>query len=437
MTLLATLKKSTQRILPSNSDTENSEGNLLSGSAVLFISMTVVNAGNYLFNLILGRWLGPAAFSDLSLIVTLMLMVTFVTVTYQMTAAKFAAAHYADQTLDKSTGMRSWMSRFAWLSGIALVLFVAGGAPLWQRFFNTQSFWPFVILGVGLPIYFAQGIDRGILQGQTRFGTLSWSYIAEMVIRLGAGLFFVWLGWSVGGAVLGITLSFVATWIVALSVRRFLPPLGELTTSDKATIKAFAMPVIVVQLSQILINNSDIIIVKRFFAPEEAGLYAALALIGRVVFFATWSVVTTLFPIVAQKHQKGEAHRHLLWVGLGLVMLVSVGIVGATILFPEWIVLILFGPDYLEIAPLLWLYAVATMIYALANVVINYRLSADANLGTYLATIGGVAQVVTLWLFHDSLYQVVMLQIVLMSILLVCLLAWDLWLGQREKSAAA
>ncbi len=432
MSLFAQLRNTTARFLPKKSD--STEGSLLSGSAILFVSMTVVNAGNYLFNLILGRWLGPAAFSDLSLIVTLMLMVTFVTVTYQMTAAKFAAAHYADNALDKSQAMRTWLGRFAWLSGLALVVFVAGGAPIWQRFFNTQSFWPFVILGVGLPVYFAQGIDRGILQGQIRFGILSWSYIAEMVMRLGAGLLFVALGWSVGGAVLGITLSFVATWIVALGVRKHLPKQGTLTTAEKTTIKTFAMPVIVVQLSQILINNSDIIIVKRFFEPVAAGEYAALALIGRVVFFATWSVVTTLFPIVAQKHQKGESHRHLLWIGLGLVLLVSVGIVGATVFIPEWIVLVLFGPDYLAIAPLLWLYAIATMIYALANVVINYRLSSDANLGTYMATLGGVAQVVLLWLFHDSLYQVVMLQIILMSILLVSLMVWDFMLNRKATA---
>ncbi len=45
-------------------------GALLSGSLIMLISTTIVNAGNYLYNLILGRWLGPADFSDLSLIVT-------------------------------------------------------------------------------------------------------------------------------------------------------------------------------------------------------------------------------------------------------------------------------------------------------------------------------------------------------------------------------
>lgn len=411
--------------------TPNSKNSFLSGSVILLISMTVVNAGNYLYNLILGRWLGRAAFADLSLIVTLMLIVTFVTATFQLTAAKFAANYTADDQPDQLEGLRRWMGKIAWILGIILMLPLILAAPAWQSFFHTEQAWPFIILGVGLPIYFAQGVDRGILQGQMRFGRLALSYIAEMVARLGAGLAFVGLGWSVNGAVMGITLSFFATWFVAREFGKREP--FSLSDKQRTLIKTFAWPVIIVQISQILINNSDIIIVKRFFAPEEAGEYAALALIGRVVFFATWSVVTTLFPMVAQKHQSGEKHRHLLWVGLGLVMAVSTGIVLATIFIPELIVTILFGEAYLAIAPLLWLYAVATMIYALANVVVNYRLSADFAHGTYMATAAGLTQVITLWLFHDTLKQVVVAQIGIMSILLVALLAWDIWLSRRTS----
>ena len=106
-----------------------------------------------------------------------------------------------------------------------------------------------------------------------------------------------------------------------------------------------------------------------------------LALIGRIVFFATWSVVTVLFPIVAQKHKKGEPHRHLLYLSLGLVMAVSGAIFAATLVIPELIVSVLFGQAYMSVAPLLWRYALATAVYALANVVITYRLSIGNEIG--------------------------------------------------------
>ena len=51
--------------------------------------MTIVNAGNYIYNLILGRWLGPTLFADVSLIITLLLVVTFITAPLQMTTARY------------------------------------------------------------------------------------------------------------------------------------------------------------------------------------------------------------------------------------------------------------------------------------------------------------------------------------------------------------
>ncbi len=411
-------------------------GGVLSGGALLFASMTIVNAGNYLFNLLLGRWLGPAAFADLSLIVTLLLLVSFMTTSLAQTTAKFSAIYTADNDLGRLAALRSWVGRNAWIFGGVLLVLLVVGSPLWMSFFHTASVWPFVILGIGMPVYFAQGVDRGILQGQTRFGALALSYQAEMWVRLIAALGFVALGWSVIGATAGLTLSLFATWLVARSAAWNLPAAGDLGPSQRRTVRTFAGPVVLALVGQVLINNSDILIVKHFFDPVPAGQYAALALIGRIVFFATWSVVTAMFPIVAQREQRGEPHRHLLWLSLGLVAFVSTGIVGATLLTPELIVRLLFGAAYLQIAPLLWLYALTTALYALGNVVIHYRLSVGNGGGSLLSLGAGLAQVGGLWLVHSTLREVVLVQLGIMGALLAMLLAWDLWLSYRVKNVA-
>src|SRR5690242_1958051 len=83
---------------------------MASASALLMISMTVVNAGNYIYNLIMGRWLGPSLFSDLSLIVTMLLIVTFLTAPIQMTTSRYSAIHTADGDEQKLASIR----RFIW-----------------------------------------------------------------------------------------------------------------------------------------------------------------------------------------------------------------------------------------------------------------------------------------------------------------------------------
>jgi hypothetical protein len=141
-----------------------------------------------------------------------------------------------------------------------------------------------------------------------------------------------------------------------------------------------------------------------------------------------------MFPIVAQRQQRGEPHRHLLWMALGLVAAASLAVIAATLVIPALMVRLLFGEAYLPIVPLLWLYGVATMLYAMANVVINYRLSTGDGGGSALSMAAGVAQVVGLWIFHDSLTQVVLVQVVLMIGLLTALLAWDWRLARRQEA---
>ena len=408
---------------------------LLTGSALFWVSTTIVNGGNYIFNLILGRWLGPVLFADVTIIITLFLLLTFITTGFQQTAAKFAAVYSADEDGARLWALRRWLNRYSWLIGLSVCAIVGGGAWIWQEIFRTASPWLFVIFAIGLPFYFVQGIDRGLLQGQMRFIPLAVSYQAEMWVRLVIGLLLVTMGWAAEGAVLGLTLSIGATWLVAsyaLRPKRHnqqddqnTTTRSSLTVTDRQAILRFALPVLLVETSLILINNSDVLIVKRFFDGLAAGHYAALALIGRIVFFGTWSVVMTMFPLVAQKAQRREPHRHLLWIALTMVLVVSLVIVGTTAWVPTLIVQLLFGSDYLAIAPLLWLYATATALFALANVLINYHLALGHRLGTGLALLAGIAQVVLLLLFHATLLQVILIQIFLMALLLISLLVWD------------
>ncbi|HAX68823.1 MAG TPA: sugar isomerase, partial [Anaerolineae bacterium] len=155
-----------------------------SASALLMLSMTVVNAGNYIYNLIMGRWLGPSLFADLSLIVTLLLVVTFLTAPIQMTSARYAAIHTADGDDKTLASLRRFIWFVALSLGLTLTAFFAIFAPALKNFFHTQSSLPFVIFGMALPFSMVQAVERGMLQGRTNFKILAISYQVEMWSRL-------------------------------------------------------------------------------------------------------------------------------------------------------------------------------------------------------------------------------------------------------------
>ena len=393
-------------------------------NSLFFVSTTLVNLGNYVFNLLLGRILGPTQFADLSVIVTLLLILTFATTALSTTIAQFTAIYTAQGNMEQVAALCRWGRQRACALGIALFLLLAFCSPFLASLFHMRSSQPFIILGCGLPLFFLLAIERGVLQGRTDFKRLALSQQAEMWIRLLGALALVMLGLSVNGAVGGVVLSFVAAWYVAY-MKRSSSTAIPLSTVEKTRVLRYIGPVVLGLLGQILINNSDILLVKHFFPSQDAGQYAALALIGRMVFFATWSVVMVMFPLVTRRQQKHEEHRSLLWYSLGIVALVSSAIILASLVFPGLAVNILFGKQYLSIAPLLWLYALATAFYALANVIVTYHLSLGNGKGNYVVLLAGIAQVVGLSYWHTTLLLVVLVQVCIMGGLLLALIIWD------------
>ena len=61
---------------------------LVRGGVMLAGAMAVANAGNYVVNVGLGRWLSPAEFADANLMVTVFLLVTAFAIGLQFVAAK-------------------------------------------------------------------------------------------------------------------------------------------------------------------------------------------------------------------------------------------------------------------------------------------------------------------------------------------------------------
>jgi len=173
----------------------------------------------------------------------------------------------------------------------------------------------------------------------------------------------------------GITLSFV------FGLQPFQKIfLKKLTLEKRETISiqkiaTFFALIAFYELTQIIINNSDVVLVKHYFNNEEAGLYASLALIGRAVYFVAWMFLMLLLPTVLTLKKEGKNTRPILIKYVGYIVALSAIIVATTYFFPNLVVNLMFGEDYLSIAPLLWKYALATSIFAIANIFAYYFLS--------------------------------------------------------------
>lgn len=386
----------------------------ISNEQLFLLSSLLVNGGNYLYNLLLGRFLEPGAFADAALLITLLLVLSFAAMTFQLATAKFSVEYE-----------KAFLNRFiTWIYKKALIIGVTTGALIilfadhLQQVLHTQSSYMFVLFGVSIPFYFVMSVNRGRYQGQKNYLKLSITYQIEMLSRLFLTFLFLFFlpsypSFSIAmGLLVSVVLGMFPLERIKWNVKSFLPK------KEKQIVSKFILITAVYECTLILCNNSDIILVKHFFPSFEAGLYASLALIGRVVYFVTWMFVMILLPEVIEKRKKGIDTLPVLFKNLAMVGGISALIVCITFLIPETIIHTLFGSNYISIAPLLGYYALATGLFAIANIFAYYFLSLSNYIPVIATFIAGILQIVLIGYYHNSLQQVVFIQIYIMSGLL-------------------
>ena len=389
---------------------------------LFMLSVLLVNGGNYLYNLVLGRVLGPEKFADAAILITFLLVLSFVAMTFQLAVAKFTTEF--DKSKQEAFVQRAYKqaTTFGIILGAAIVVF-AGSL---QTLFQTESSVMFTIFGIAVPLYFIMSVNRGNLQGRKSFIALSITYQLEMVCRLAltfALLLFFNIESSVAVAT-AIAISFIAGVFPFKKLTSRKAMQSALTSKESKAVMNFFVLTACYELTQIICNNSDILLVKHYFPSYDAGLYASLALIGRVVYFVTWMFVMLLLPTVVSMRKEGKNSVPVLMKYVGYITALASGIVLFTFLFPSFAVQILFGEQYMSIAPLLGWYALATSFFALSNIFAYYYLSLDHYKPIVIAAIFGVLQIVLIILFHDSLFEVVLAQVVAMGSLLIAQLLY-------------
>lgn len=388
----------------------------ITSEQLFMLSVLVVNGGNYLYNLILGRLLGPAQFADAAVLITFLLVLSFIAMTFQLVTAKFSVLFEAD--LFKNFISRVYKN--ALLVGLLFGILIIYFSTQLQNIFNTSSSTMFVVFGIGVPLYFLMSVNRGVFQGQKEFKLLSITYQGEMLSRLiiTLGLIFLFNIQSSVVIAVGILISF-GFGLFPFETENISFKKTFVDASKSKQVRNFFMLTAFYELTQIIINNSDILLVKHYFESYEAGLYASLALIGRIVYFVAWMFVMLLLPTVIQLHKEGKSTAPVLFKYVGYIATIAIVIVLTCAIFPETMITLLFGKSYLPMAPLLWKYAVATGMFAVSNIFAYYYLSLDKYIPVIISGVFGMLQMGLVIVFHQSLEQVVHMQIIAMVLLLL------------------
>ena len=397
----------------------------LKPTTVFMISTMLVNGGNYLYNLAIGRVLGPEDFAEAGILMSLILVVSFIGMTFQMVATKYSLELDGDHQL----ALQKLLKRVSTISGISLALLLMVTATKAATFLNLKSEVPLYIFALCMPAYFGMSYRRGLLQGGQQFLQLAGSYQAELWIKvlITVLLFLVFPEQP------GILIASAMTLSIILGV--FTTPKQSVATSDISIlsreqtrqIARYAFFIILYEGIQILINYGDLMMVNHYFDRQTAGLYTSLSIIGRMVYFMTWMLVMVLIPYVLQNRKSGKPYHHLMHLYLGFIAAIVALLVGICYLIPRPVIQLLFGPDYLSLASHLWLYALATGLFALSNLFLYYFIALERFKPVYFAAALAVGQLIAYHFYHRQISNIIEIQVVAMSLLLITMVLYYFW----------
>jgi O-antigen/teichoic acid export membrane protein len=393
------------------------QARIVSGSIVLLSGSGLNTAINLAYNIAVARFLGPKGFGHATVIYTILVLLSAVTLAIQIIATKMIAQQ--ESAAAKSSIYR-FFHRAAWIGGVVVALsLVAFQAPI-ADYLNLPAASLVSIIAIGAAFYVPLGARRGFIQGTYGFRNLAVNLVTEQAVRLLGSLALISAGWGLYGVIAANSAAIAIAYYTArvkLTGREPVP-IGF----SHAAHETFQAAIFFA--GQMVINNGGIVLVNHFLLAREAGFYAAVAMVGRVIFSFSQAVVNSTFPLVAGTSNEERRDLRVIATALLLVLGVGAAISVALCIAPAELWTHLFGADFAiagkyNLPYLLALYALATVIYSLAGVIITFEMSYKiANTSWVQLAFSGVL-LGAISLFHSSLREVVLVQLALMILLFI------------------
>jgi O-antigen/teichoic acid export membrane protein len=286
---------------------------------------------------------------------------------------------------------------------------------------------------IGIPYGMALPLLLGEFQGEQRFVAFSLLLVgqagAKVVGAIALGLVFGPLG-----VIGGISLATIAIYLVALRLlqRRLSIKPNLPWWRPAARYLAVVLPS---SLSLAVLLSADVLLVKHFFPTRAAGEYAAVAAVGRAIFWGATGVATVLFPKVVFRTTQGRSGLPL--VSASLVLVAIGGIAALTLLWATsgWLLTAFAGGAYRGGAVYLPWYALGmAMLGGVAVLVATYQSRGRPGFLALLLPLTILEPVLVL-IIHDSLIHVVQVVDAAMGVILVSLGA--LYLAQSRAGIDA
>ena len=377
----------------------------LSGGTLLLGSIMIVNAINFVFNAYLGRVL---TFEEFGLVT---LVNTFLYIAVVLFSALYATVnHKVAYLLGKGPTHAS--IPFLTQTNKHVLVISLGISVLWlifipflDRFFQINNFLvPFLFTPI-ITLGALTATNKGFLQGIFNFKSVAIIIIAEAISKL----LFAWMfvsahltAWVYVVIPLSVLFAFLLSmWMLAENKQ----------TSEKSVPaihfpRKFFVAFIITGLSSTAFLTFDLLLAKHFLPPVEAGQYALLSLIGKMVYFFGTLPNALMITFVSNDEGSNRDSRFSFYKLFAIAATLSMGAFLIIGLFGSMLIPFLFGSKTEVILPYLTTYAAGIALFAISLIIVSYHLAKRQYFFPICAIFAAVLMSVGIIFFHANIEQI-------------------------------
>lgn len=402
---------------------------LFSGSLVMIIGINAANLLAYFYHLIFGRILGPVVYSELAVIISLTGLMFALLSFFSTVIVKFVSSGDKQQRLDLYTLM---LNKFVFLI-VVLAIILTLVTPFISNKLDLPIY-TLIWIGPTVVFMFLSLIHTSFLQGTLKFNQTALLIFLNILLRLAGGLLLYFLGFSLSGIAFAIMFSYIVTWLLGKKWLNYKVIKNVISDNVlQENVFRYAVPVFVTTLSMAAFVTLDILLARYFLEAYDSGIYASLSTLGKIIYFGAFPVTLVMFPLVSKEVAKDRSSKKLFFAGFALTLSITLGILFVFWLFPNPVVNMLFGSEYLSASSLLTYFGVFSLLYTLNNYVVSYFLSSGRTSAAYLVPIGLLIQMVGVYLKHDTISDVIRASIIATLVLFIMLVLYGFTMKGKPK----
>ena len=383
------------------------QDNFLKNNLVFFLGSMGVAFLNYLYHPILGRMMKVEDFGEVQSLLSLSAQAGIILGIFGTISVNIVTNSEGDK---QKLTILARLYRVAFWLNVAISLIMVVLSVQLKHFFNFDSFLPFVILAVSLLISNPFTFLRSYLQGKKEFKAVSWSGIIISAGRLFFAVLLIYLGFAVLGAFAAIVISnLLALGFVYLKTKkRFRLKKSAEKEEPGAVWRELKYGILIFFATGFVtfLYTTDVLVVKHYFSPEEAGFYSGISTIARIIFFVTGSVAGVMLPSIKLKNSFQE-NSQILKKALLLVLLIGGGVFLTFVLFSATITNLLIGSRYVVDAHLLPRLGLLSFLVSIINLMFIYFLALRKYFLIPVTLLGLSVVSLSFLFFHASLIQVI------------------------------